>query len=112
MPEISLNIHSDWETISPAPCERAVADQVLAPALVFFTYHSSRTAFHDEPVYNLVTGWPDDEPITRAQDLGPKKNAELIAYYGTLQPDRKVYMVDRDSCEVLLLGKAGDLAAH
>jgi hypothetical protein len=112
MPEVSGDIPSDWDTIAPAPAEQAVADHITAPALVFFTYHSSKMGFHDEPVYNLKTGWPDDEPITRAQDLGPAKDAELIAYYGKLQPERKVYVVDRDSCEVRELGKAGELAAR
>jgi hypothetical protein len=111
IPELSGDLHSDWkETISPAPAEAAVAEQVQAPALVFFTYHSSKSGFHDEPVYNLVTGWPDDEPIARAQNLGAEKDAELISYYGKIQPARKVYMADRDSCEVRLLGSAGELA--
>jgi hypothetical protein len=111
IPELSGDLQSDWkETVAPAPAERAVAQNVQAPALVFFTYHSSKSAFHDEPVYNLTTGWPDDEPITRAQDLGPAKDAELIAYYAGIQPDRKVYVIDRDSCEVRQLGTAGELS--
>jgi hypothetical protein len=110
IPEVSGDVTSDWNTIAPAPVEQTIADQVVAPALVFFTYHPSTNGFHDEPVYNLVTGWPDDEPITRAQDLGPKKDAELIAYYAAIQPERVVYVVDRDSCELKKLGTAGQLA--
>jgi hypothetical protein len=111
-PELSGDLHTDWDTIAPAPAEQAVVDHVIAPALVFFTYHSSTMGFHDEPVYNLASGWPDDEPITRAQDLGPAKDAELIAYYAKIRPDRQVYVVDRDSCAVRSLGKAGDLAGR
>jgi hypothetical protein len=115
-PELSGDLASDCDTPAPARAEQAVADHVTAPALVFFTYHSSQDhspmgEFHYEPVYNLVTGWPDDEPITRAQDLGEAKDTELIAYYAKVQPYRQVYMLDRDSCAVRSLGTAGDLAA-
>jgi hypothetical protein len=113
IPELSGDWQSDWkQTIAPARVEQVVADNVKAPALVFFTYHSYPQAYHDEPVYNLTTGWPDDEPITRAQDLGPAKDAELIAYYAAIQPDRQVYIIDRDSCALRNLGTAGALAAH
>jgi hypothetical protein len=113
LPELFGDFNSDWkETIAPSRAEQAVAENVRPPALVFFTYHSSQTGFHDEPVYNLKTGWPDDEPITRAQDLGSEKDAELIAYYGGIQPDRNVYVIDRDSCALRSLGTAGQLSGH
>jgi hypothetical protein len=112
IPELSGDIHSDWPTIAPAPAEKVVEQNVRAPALVFFTYHSAPNAFHDEPVYNLKTGWPDDEPITRAQDLGAEKDAELIKYYAATQPMRNVYVIDRTTCAVRSLGTAGELAAR
>jgi hypothetical protein len=113
LPEFSGDFNSDWkETIAPARAEQVVAENVHAPALVFFTYHFSHSAYHEEPVYNLATGWPDDEPIARAQDLGPRKDAELIGYYAAIQPNRNVYIVDRESCVVRSLGTAGEISSN
>ena len=84
--------------------------RVEAPALVLFTFHPE-LSYHDEPVYNVDTAWPDDAPIIRAHDLGSEKNMELLRYYATHQPDRRVYIVDRrDLSSVHYLGRAGELA--
>ncbi len=111
LPEVSGELKTDTVTVGPPPCEAVLDEMVQAPALVFFTYHPDRRDYHAEPVYAMTTGWPDDEPITRAQDLGAQKDKELIDYYAQFQPDRKVYVLDRISCELKYLGTAGDLGA-
>jgi 4-amino-4-deoxy-L-arabinose transferase-like glycosyltransferase len=116
IPEIFGDTGSDQKPgIAQLGVENVLADNVKAPALVFFTYHRlsgdlSSGAFDNEPVYPLESGWPDDESIARAQDLGATKNTELIAYYAGIQPERNVYVIDRDSCAVRSLGTAAKLA--
>src|SRR6185437_12654346 len=83
--------------------------QVQTPALVLYKYWSksdygTERNFNDEPVYNLDAPWPDDNPIIRANDLGPR-DAEIIEYYGQKQPDRNVYIVARGDLQLHLLGK-------
>jgi hypothetical protein len=78
------------------------------PALIFFKYENSD--YHEEPVYNIDTAWPDDAPIIRVHDLGPARNAELLEYYAQIQPERMIYMVDRQDFSTLrYLGRAGQV---
>lgn len=82
---------------------------VQTPAIVMFQFERGNN-YHDEPVYNFVRAWPDDEPIIRAQDLGPR-DGELFRYYAERQPDRTVYLFNRTRRRLVKLGNVKDLAA-
>lgn len=84
---------------------------VQAPAVVLFKFHPGLD-YHEEPVYNIDTAWPDDAPIIRAHDLGPKSNVALLRYYAERQPNRRFYTVDRRDLSTLRdIGRAGELWA-
>lgn len=87
--------------------EQAMAE-IPGPAVVFFRF-TDRCNVHEEPVYNLDATWPDDAPIIRAQDLGPR-NGELLRYYAERQPGRTYYMMDRYTGILLQLGNAQEAA--
>jgi hypothetical protein len=76
------------------------------PAIVLFRYHpfnpAVNIAYH-EPVYNTDVAWPDDARMIRAHDLGAE-NIRLLQYYARTQPDRVVYLYDRDGDTVTRLG--------
>jgi hypothetical protein len=80
------------------------------PAVVLFRYESGRSSIHEEPVYNIDAGWPDDERVIRAHDLGVR-NVEIFSYYAARQPERFFYRYDRGTHQLTPLGRAGDLAA-
>ena len=61
-----------------------------------------------EMVYNVDVAWPDDAPIVRARDLGPR-NAELVDYYGRVQPERTIYKFDWGRGSLQMIGRAGPL---
>jgi 4-amino-4-deoxy-L-arabinose transferase-like glycosyltransferase len=61
-----------------------------------------------EPVYNTDVAWPDDAPVIRAHDLGPR-NIELFRYYAARAPDRRVYRFSRKTGRVDDLGPVGTL---
>ena len=71
------------------------------PVVVMFRYDPDAQGnphdltFHNEPTYNDDVAWPDDAPIIRTRDLGPRENAQLFAYYAAHQPDRIFYLYDR-----------------
>jgi len=80
-------------------------------ALVFFRYHPEEAMlWKQEPVYTLDAAYPDEARIVRAHDLGAR-NADLIAYYARIQPDRRVYVFDLQTREMTPLGVVKDLAA-
>jgi hypothetical protein len=83
--------------------------QVDAPAVVLFRY-SPDALVHEEPVYNVDVAWPDDAPIVRAHDLGPR-NRQIIEYFARLQPGRRFYRFDRGDGRLTPLGTAAELAA-
>jgi len=82
------------------------------PAVVLFRYHpynpQVNIAYH-EPVYNTTTAWPDDALVIRAHDLGAE-NIRLFQYYARTQPDRVIYLYDRDGDTLTRLGKPADAA--
>ncbi|MDQ3440054.1 MAG: hypothetical protein M3478_06855 [Planctomycetota bacterium] len=83
---------------------------VRPPALILFRFHPDLN-YHDEPVYNIDTAWPDDAAVIRAHDLGAEKNMELVRYYAARQPDRRVYTVDRrDLSSLHFIGRAGEVS--
>ena len=87
-----------------------VEDRVQKPAVILFTYRAGVNVI-EEPVYNTATAWPDDAPIIRAHDLGPR-NAEIFDYYARRQPDRVFYRFDRATGTLSEpLGTAKTLAA-
>src|SRR5205823_198629 len=72
---------------------RQLPSAVDGPAVVLFRFHPGDNPVED-PVYNDDVIWPDDAPIIRAHDLGPR-NIEIARYYATHQPWRKFYLLDR-----------------
>lgn len=83
--------------------------QVPPRAVVFFHFTPGGNV-QEEPVYNLQAAWPDDAPIVRVQDLGPR-DVEVLRYYAIQQPDRAFYMMDRRSGRMYVLGNAAQAAA-
>lgn len=86
--------------------------RVKLPAIVLFRYQPDEPepGFNLEPVYNWDVASPDDAPIIRANDLGPR-DRELFAYYAARQPNRTVYRFDRQNKNLVELGNVADLAA-
>jgi hypothetical protein len=104
----------------PSPMMRVLHDQlpqtVTAPAVVLFRYDATKpqndsSSPRIEPVYNTDVAWPDDAPIIRAHDLGPR-DIEIFRYYSQRQPERTFYLFDRGNLAdpLHVLGKARDLA--
>ena len=77
-------------------------------ALVLFRYHTGNPV-HDEPVYNWTVAEPDDARIVVAHDLA-SRDVELFRHYAAIQPDRRVYLVDRKDYSVKYLGTTAELA--
>jgi 4-amino-4-deoxy-L-arabinose transferase-like glycosyltransferase len=89
--------------------KRKLARLDHVPAVVLFRYETGGSSIHEEPVYNIDAGWPDDERVIRAHDLGPR-NVEIFSYYAARQPERFFYRYDRTSRQLTPLGRAVDLA--
>lgn len=119
LPEVNPAIH---DAADPMPLLEVVEDElgststsmtIDGPSVVLFRF-DPRTSVHEEPVYNSTVAWPDDAPIIRAHDLGPR-NAELFAYYGARSPQRKFYLFDRGAAfdgnpPLVRLGTAAEAA--
>jgi hypothetical protein len=69
------------------------ASDLNKPAVILFRYHLGDNYF-EEPVYNTDVAWPDDAPIIRAHDLGPRRDREIIDYYAARHPPRTFYLFD------------------
>jgi hypothetical protein len=81
----------------------------LGPSLVFIDgSHPACTKLM--AVYNLETPWPDDARVIRANDLG-NRNVELIQYFASRSPRRRVYRYDLHENTLHELGWADELAA-
>jgi hypothetical protein len=87
------------------------------PAVVFFRWQRdgddpntlrNPNAWKHEQVYNIDSAWPDDSPVVRAQDLGPR-NIELVRYYAQKQPGRIFYQYQQDARQLVRLGSATEL---
>lgn len=85
------------------------ASDMHIPAVILFKYAPGEP-IAQEPVYNTDVAWPDDAPIIRAHDLGPR-NIEIFRYYAQRQPERVFYRFDRATKTLALIGSARDLAA-
>jgi len=82
-------------------------------AIVLFRFPSDAepalSPISGEPVYNIDAPWPDDEPMIRANDLGPL-NVELFDYYARIAPSRTARIFDRKTGKVQDLGPVSELA--
>jgi hypothetical protein len=125
---VAMALTSCWEIkrFMPTPGERlrdgmmeatfvsqideSLSMAVDAPAVVLFR-RAPNENFFEEPVYNTDVAWPDDAPIIRAHDLGPR-NGEIIRYYAQHQPERTFYLFDVAGRSVVQIGKAATLAAE
>ncbi|MDB5357523.1 MAG: putative rane protein [Phycisphaerales bacterium] len=82
---------------------------VAHPAIILFRF-APGSSVDEEPVYNTGVAWPDDAPIIRAHDLGPR-DCELLRYYAARQPGRTFYLFDRADRSLTCLGNADEAAA-
>jgi len=78
------------------------------PAVVLFRFHPNQN-IDDEPVYNSEVIWPDDSPVVKAHDLGPR-NIEVYRYYAGQPDNRYFYLFDEKDGAIYYLGRARDLA--
>ena len=112
-PPNKRHLHAIDDETFHSPLLRFVHYEVDAavekPAVVLFTYKPGVNVI-EEPVYNTEVGWPDDAPVVRAHDLGPR-NPEIFHYYAKHQPERTFYRFDRATGTLTPLGKAKALAA-
>jgi hypothetical protein len=81
---------------------------VQQPAVVLFRF-APGSSVDEEPVYNTGVAWPDDAPIIRAHDLGPR-DGELLRYYAARKPGRTFYLFDRADRSLTRLGNADHAA--
>lgn len=82
--------------------------EITRPAVVLFHFEPGNDA-NEEPVYNIMTPWPDDAQVIRAHDLGIR-NIELFRYYANRSPHRMIYLYDENTLELRELGMADALA--
>jgi hypothetical protein len=91
--------------------------QAQRPAVVFFHWQrdpddptrlKNSNAWKHEEVYNIDAAWPDDSPVVRVQDLGPR-DVELVQYYAQRQPSRVFYRYQQDTRQLTRLGTATEL---
>jgi hypothetical protein len=116
---LSLGAMAETDAINWSPwldlvrIENKLATLPPDPSIVLFRYHPNNPAVniaHHEPVYNTDVAWPDEARMIRAHDLGPE-NIHLFQYYARTQPDRVVYLYDRNGDTVTRLGTAAEAAA-
>jgi hypothetical protein len=112
LPEVRGQKDRFFEPRSLTHVNQTLANLPYTPAVVLFRYESSEfPLYHQEPVYNVDTAWPDDAEVVRAHDLGNEKNRQIIQYYAGKEPARYVYRYDRRTGELTQLGWAKELAA-
>jgi len=109
MPAVRPNLDRYPRSDMLLDVRRKLATLDHVPAVVLFRYETGGSSIHEEPVYNLDAGWPDDERVIRAHDLGPR-NVEIFSYYAARQPERFFYRYDRTSRQLTPLGTAQALA--
>lgn len=112
------NLHEFNRNISDEPFHstwlRQLHDSTETNAIVLFTFDLDPadpdliSKISQEPVYNTDVASPDDAPLIRAHDLGPR-NIELFRYYATRAPDRMIYRFSRKTGQLDTLGRAADL---
>jgi hypothetical protein len=71
-----------------------IPDVIQKPAVILFRYAPGQNVI-EEPVYNNLAAWPDDQEIVRAHDFGDGRNIQIVQYYAEHQPDRVFYRFDR-----------------
>jgi 4-amino-4-deoxy-L-arabinose transferase-like glycosyltransferase len=115
MPQFNRLVRDDVLDMPVTHFDHNLPRMVQQPAIVLYRFNPSGNP-HDEPVYNTDVAWPDEAPIIRAHDRSPEQNQRLFSYYAQRQPDRQVYLVDRDRVIADLdyrpqhLGRVADLA--
>jgi hypothetical protein len=92
LPEANAAKRSEpMDVVTPQDIDRAVRRLTDGRAVVLLRYDRQRGARMRS--YNLDVANPDDAPIIKALDLGPR-NGELFAYYRARQPDRSFFLYD------------------
>ncbi|HWE93536.1 MAG TPA: hypothetical protein VG269_06125 [Tepidisphaeraceae bacterium] len=111
LPELRPDVRDGTVPAMPltALVHRQLASQVQTPAVVLFRFRPTDNPV-EEPAYTDDVAWPDDSPVIRAHDLGPR-NIEIARYYARLQPERHFYLLDRQENagrQTLVLHPLGD----
>lgn len=111
LPELRRDVRDGTIPAMPltALVHRQLAAQVQSPAVVLFRFRPTDNPV-EEPAYTDDVAWPDDAPVIRAHDLGPR-NIEIARYYAHLQPERHFYLLDRQENagrQTLVLHPLGD----
>jgi len=92
LPEVNPAKRAEtMDVVTPQDIDRALRRLTDGRAVVLLRYDRQRGA-RMRP-YNLDAANPDDAPIIKALDLGPR-NRELFDYYRARQPDRSFFLYD------------------
>jgi len=101
LPQLNRFVLDDmFRPADPKGIAQRLANLPHTPAVVLFRYAPGKDNPHIEPVYNTDVAWPDDAPVIRAHDLGPRRNIEIFRYY----PERAFYSCDPRFSEPRFLG--------
>jgi hypothetical protein len=117
MPEFNRFVRDDWYAMETMRFNAKLESKIEGRAIVLYHFGEKNNP-HEEPVYNVKAAWPDDARVIRAHDLGEERNRKLFEYYVGVQPDRRVYWVDRvdgrdgtyDDASLHYLGTVRELA--
>jgi hypothetical protein len=93
-PEFNRLVQDDIYQTPTLQFNAKLESMIHGRALVLYHFNLFNNP-QEEPVYNIHSAWPDNARIVRAQDRSPGTNEKLFDYYARIQPDRKVYWVDR-----------------
>ena len=69
-------------------------EETVGPGSVVLVRYRAGDNPVEDPVYNDDVVYPDDAPVIRAHDLGPR-NVEIARYYAQHQSWRRFYLLDR-----------------
>ena len=99
----------EYPVVSPRDLDEMIRRHTPGRAVVLLRYDMMNGS-RMRP-YNIDVANPDDAPVIKALDLGPR-NAEIFAYYADRQPDREFYLYDFANYSLTRLGTAAELAAR
>jgi hypothetical protein len=111
LPETNTGMRDEPKVSSVIQAFNRELSRIEKPAVVFFNWRPDNPdAWRHEQVYNIDAAWPDDAPVVRVQDLGPR-DIELVRYYAEKQPSRIFYRFQQDSQQLTRLGTVAEILA-
>lgn len=106
MPEINHRFRDPYPDPADSRAVSAIEASLNVKPAVLLVRYSTGNNYHDEPVYNLDHYQIEANTVIRAHDLGEEQNRKLLA--GLPEP-RMVYLFDRRSRRLMVLGKSDEL---